>query len=824
MSTTIEDVENVLSEITPQGRFAIRQRCPSDDLHLEVKGVGPIQFPILPRVAKQLISVARPAPYGRGEQTLHDASVRDTWEIGKSKIKIDGRAWRRTLKPQLAAVRERLGLPAGGELKAVLHKLLIYEGGQKFVSHQDSEVDDDMVGSLVVVLPSRYSGGALVVEHNGVKETFRALKQGPGELVCVAFYGDCRHEVRPVKSGYRIVLSYHLIFATKADVHAPAVPREVAQLAETVQKYFATPTMPWSGRGEMADLPDRLVYLLDHEYTERSLSWERLKNGDRLRVQALVHVAEALDCERYLALADVHESWSCEEAWASGGWRGRSAYHDGEYNDEEYDDEEYDDEEYDDGEYAGDDDAGDDSGDVFINGQSYDLIELYDSDIELSHFIDAAGQRIQQHRITIGTYEVCATTDTGDLKPYRSEHEGYMGNYGNTLDRWYHRSALVMWPRSRTFAIRAKMSPPWAVDQMVQWARNGKLPLLREKAVMLLPFWSSYAGAEHGKGFFKKLLSVVVAVDDAELALALAKPLNLATLAPSCIPAVVAAVAHYGLSWSQELFVAWDQMPRSEESLPWLAHLPPLCQALIGPGAGAGVGVGAGPEPNFDGVALASWLLARQVDAVIDMNEQIDVPDLAWPHDGWLDRLSGDLVGLFASAAVLKQTSARQRLMAMLMADAVRFPPMTLAALLRHCRKGHTAAETKAMGLGRVYRRAVDGLTHALERAARGDDDWSIVHPLPWACRLCGELTAFLASADRVEYRWPLAEEKRRHVHAVIDSHRLPVSHTTIRSGRPFTLHLRKLPELFTRDRKLRAQQRELLKWLKKERAAFRRG
>jgi hypothetical protein len=51
--------------------------------------------------------------------------------------------------------------------------------------------------------------------------------------------------------------------------------------------------------------------------------------------------------------------------------------------------------------------------------------------------------------------EVCASTPTGDLKPRDSEYEGYMGNWGNTLDRWYHRGAIVVWPREQAFANRA---------------------------------------------------------------------------------------------------------------------------------------------------------------------------------------------------------------------------------------------------------------------------------------------------------------------------------------------------------------------------------
>ena len=41
---------------------------------LEVDGVGPVALPLLPMQAKELIAVAEPAPYGRGQETVIDPS------------------------------------------------------------------------------------------------------------------------------------------------------------------------------------------------------------------------------------------------------------------------------------------------------------------------------------------------------------------------------------------------------------------------------------------------------------------------------------------------------------------------------------------------------------------------------------------------------------------------------------------------------------------------------------------------------------------------------------------------------------------------------
>ena len=51
------------------------------------------------------------------------------------------------------AIREQLGLPESGRLRATLDKLTIYGPGEFFALHQDTERDGDMIATLVVLLP-----------------------------------------------------------------------------------------------------------------------------------------------------------------------------------------------------------------------------------------------------------------------------------------------------------------------------------------------------------------------------------------------------------------------------------------------------------------------------------------------------------------------------------------------------------------------------------------------------------------------------------------------------------------------------------------------
>ncbi len=127
-----------------------------------------------------------------------------------SRVRIDKRQWNRTLTPVLDGLREDLGLPAGSRLTAELHSLLVYSPGQFFLPHQDSEKSNDMVGTLTVTLPGTSHGGELIVRHGEKQVVHRSSDK---LLSFVAFYADCLHEVQPVTSGYRVVLTYNLLLS-----------------------------------------------------------------------------------------------------------------------------------------------------------------------------------------------------------------------------------------------------------------------------------------------------------------------------------------------------------------------------------------------------------------------------------------------------------------------------------------------------------------------------------------------------------------------------------------------------------------------------------
>ena len=82
--TARERLAKLLDDAQAPGAFSAQILAPADALQVEVDGVGAVHPPVRAPLAKKLIAAARPAMFGRGEQTLTDTTVRDTWEIGRA--------------------------------------------------------------------------------------------------------------------------------------------------------------------------------------------------------------------------------------------------------------------------------------------------------------------------------------------------------------------------------------------------------------------------------------------------------------------------------------------------------------------------------------------------------------------------------------------------------------------------------------------------------------------------------------------------------------------------------------------------------------------
>jgi hypothetical protein len=103
-----------------------------------------------------------------------------------------------------------------------------------------------MFGSLVIVFPAVHEGGALALCHDGKEWIFDPAKELFPSSQCsvgyIAFYSDVEHEVLPVKSGYRVTLTYNLFFAESPAIAMSRIPSPMESVfKETLSRVLADP-------------------------------------------------------------------------------------------------------------------------------------------------------------------------------------------------------------------------------------------------------------------------------------------------------------------------------------------------------------------------------------------------------------------------------------------------------------------------------------------------------------------------------------------------------------------------------------------------------
>ncbi|XP_055334338.1 uncharacterized protein LOC129585614 [Paramacrobiotus metropolitanus] len=164
-----------------------------------------------------------------------------------------------------------------------LYKLNVYGPGGFFKAHKDTPRGAKMFGSLVIVFPTKHTGGELKLRHGEKEWTFDSAEKLAAavepSIGYVAFFSDVEHEVAVVQSGYRVTLTYNLYFGeTSPESASLDVNRENAFKSGLAQ-LLADPTfLPKGGL---------IGFGLQHEYpvsaeTKLSTLMDCLKGSDAL--------------------------------------------------------------------------------------------------------------------------------------------------------------------------------------------------------------------------------------------------------------------------------------------------------------------------------------------------------------------------------------------------------------------------------------------------------------------------------------------------------------------------------------------------------------
>jgi len=400
-NSTDKKLLQLLKTIEGNGSFASAGVKDFVPLGLQINGVGEIGFPLNPILAKEIIKVSKKAPFGKGRQTITDPAVRSAWEIDADQLSFHYADWNTLLNKVLAEIKEGLGMESIS-IKASLYKLLLYQTGDFFLPHKDSEKEPGMFGTLVIGLPSLHTGGELAIRFDGREEIvdFSATASNY-KLPYAAFFADCDHEIKPVTSGYRLALVYNLVYSARAK--KKVIPKISVQADEIA-------TLLAMDKNTTAYAPK--VILLEHQYTPANFSLESLKHHDKPRAQALLAAADKAGYFARLGLVTHYQMGDMEEQYNSYSRRRRH------YAEEEEE-----------------------------SGGNGTMGEVHEESISIKHWVHETGPGLGE--LDIEEDDLITDITLGEGNPIEKEEEGYTGNAGMTVEYWYHYGAVMLWSASQ---------------------------------------------------------------------------------------------------------------------------------------------------------------------------------------------------------------------------------------------------------------------------------------------------------------------------------------------------------------------------------------
>jgi len=736
MSSITNQLDEILQTIKRPGDFYVSGTSEVFAPSLDVTGVGTIALPLLPVQAEQLISVAERAPYGRGSDTLVDTNVRRTWQIGADRVRLKGRHWDSSLSS--IVTRCAAGLGVAEPVTAELYKMLVYDTGSFFVGHRDTEKAPGMFATLVVVLPSRSTGGELFVRHRDREVCLDLASEDASEVAFAAFYADCVHEVSPVTTGCRLVLVYNLIRQKSGRaIEPPAYDAEEELVTDVLRRWVAAQDTA------AADAPKKLIYPLEHVYTPAEIGFSSLKNADAARAAVLMEAATRAQCDLHLALITIEETGTAEFAgrWSRGG------------------------------RYAAQDD-------------DFEVGEVCERTLNLSDWQRPDGGLAELPDLPFDDAELCPPDAFEDEAPDEQLFFEATGNAGASFERSYRRAALVLWPQTRRLDIIATgglaVSLPYLATLVHYWTKSGDetgSPTWHEAnrlARLILNAWP-IRGDEPGGGpgtAARMLMSLSDLHDIANITTVLSDLIAKGCYAESDNQAVARAAALLPLHQAADLLERIIT-----RNAPWQA---PACADLL-----ARITLDAATHARDDAAVLFKPAALTLLAALPSDSAPTPAPHI-WPRPAPLTPAL--IVDLLFALHLIDAVATVERAVARWLASPVSFSPDTILvpAMLRLAERDSALRDWAPVTplrdacLAHLDRRIAEPLAPPAD----------FVRPSAIACRCghCTELSAFLADPVRKLWVFRAAEANRRHVEDSIRRSDCDVVTETDRVGRPYAL------------------------------------
>jgi hypothetical protein len=551
----------------------------------------------------------------------------------------------------------------------------------------------------------------------------------PSELAFAAFYADCAHEVRPVREGHRLSLVFNLCLRagdTDTRREAPDYTAEVDRLAERLAEW-----------GRARDATDKLVWLLEHEYSEAGLSFDALKNTDAAVARTLADAARRADCALHVAILHLEEVCVAE--------------------------------------YPQDLPYG-----VDLDDSDLEAGEVIDSNHWLDDWAAPGGARPDYGRLPLREGELLPVGAVDDVDADDEWVSEATGNAGVEIERAYRAAALVLWPRDRALATLADAGAGAMVAYVAAELERSDLSdaervRLRGLATQLIDGWRAPPPGRRTEveRSCRAALRLLLRLGDQSITLRFLHEITTATytaglnneLATVTTPAAVR-------DWLPQFIRA--NLPHHTDGvidLVWrLVQIP-----------------AEGLDANrHEALRDAAQLLLATIEGALEQRTgNLRDRSLRKPSPPLAASTIRNLLALAWHFGLTREADAAATLL--IEHPAAAPPGRTLPAALSEL-AALKRRPTPGSAFDTMWRHAAGYLLARSAQPPATPTDWSLKASIPCRCPHCRKLQRFYADPRERVLRLPLRKELRRHLHGIIEDNGLDLLHETERRGSPYTL------------------------------------
>ncbi|RPD82298.1 hypothetical protein L226DRAFT_22082 [Lentinus tigrinus ALCF2SS1-7] len=250
---------------------------------LQVDDIGTLGLPLSVREAAAFKACAEYAATANRDAS---ANEKHCWEVEARKVHFGNNEWTTFIDATFRQVCDNFAICSKiNKSRYEFRRLALYETGYSLLPPRRQRGDEGVFATVVVILPSKFSGGSVCVAHDNREETYDCSPGSLTNTTVLAWFDECTLEAQPLTGGFQLALHFDLIHTTETP--QPSLSGQDC-IVSRLRDIFST----WNSERGSSDTPKKIVCLLQDKHPGESLAHASLSGTDARSVLLLSNVGK----------------------------------------------------------------------------------------------------------------------------------------------------------------------------------------------------------------------------------------------------------------------------------------------------------------------------------------------------------------------------------------------------------------------------------------------------------------------------------------------------------------------------------------------------